>query len=371
MGAGAFGGWTALFLLRKGTQTTLIDAWGPGNSRASSGGETRVIRAIHGSDRIYTEMVARSLELFRENEARWNRKLYRQCGVLWMAGGSDAYERASLDVLSELGLGFETWSVEEAEKHYPQIHFERVSWVIYEHDAGYLLARRTCQAVTEGFIAEGGDFRQLSAEPLRIDHGRLTGLGLSDGSRIEADQYVFACGPWLDKIFPEALGGCIHPTRQEAFYFGTPAGDPRFDEDSLPAWIDNGERLMYGIPGSEWRGFKVADDTHGGPFEPTTGERTITEERLAEARNYLHFRFPGLTGAPLIEARVCQYANSPDGHFIVDRHPEASNLWIVGGGSGRGFKHGPALGERVTEQVWGERPVEPFFALSRFQRFIV
>ena len=368
VGAGAFGGWTALYLHRKGVQTTLVDAWGPGNSRASSGGESRVIRGTYGPDFIYTDMVARALELWRDHEELWDIELYKKCGVLWMTGPDDAFENAALPVLREAGLRFEEWSPAEAAKRYPQINFEGINWAIYEPDAGYLLARRACQAVLQGFLAEGGVYRQLAANPGPIENGELRRIELSDGSTLEADQFVFACGPWLGQLFPDVLGNLIQPTRQEVFYFGTPAGDSDFHEDVFPAWADRGNLRMYGIPGSEWRGFKIADDNHGSDFDPTMGERTPTPELLKAAREYVGFRFPALEGAPLVEARVCQYENTPDAHFIVDKHPDADNVWIVGGGSGHGFKHGPALGERVAETVVGERPVDPYFALSRFSK---
>jgi len=150
------------------------------------------------------------------------------------------------------------------------------------------------------------------------------------------------------------------------FFFGTPPGDPTFTEDRLPVWIDNGARIFYGIPGSDWRGFKVADDTHGPEFDPTAGERVPTSKGLRAARDYLAFRFPGLKDAPLLEARVCQYENSPDSRFIIDRHPQARNSFFAGGGSGHGFKHGPAVGERVADLVLGTGRPDPFFALSRF-----
>ena len=92
---------------------------------------------------------------------------------------------------------------------------------------------------------------------------------------------------------------------------------------------------MYGIPGNEWRGFKVADDTRGPVIDPTTETRTPSPEALQTARDYLGYRFPGLKGAPLLESRVCQYEQSPDEHFIIDRHPGAANAWLVGGGSGQ------------------------------------
>lgn len=368
IGAGAFGGWTALHLLRRGMQVTLVDAWGPGNSRASSGGETRVIRGTYGPDGIYTRMVARSLELWKENEARWSLRLYHRTGALWMVSGKDdAYEKASLPLLREAGLRLEELSPVQADKRFPQINFEGVKWAIYEQDAGYLTARRACEAVLEAFVKEGGLFRTAAAQPGPLKAGEMQAVELSDGSRLSADQYVFACGPWLGKLFPDVIANLIAPTRQEVFFFGTPAGDHRFSEETMPVWIDHGESFMYGIPGNEWRGFKVADDTRGAPFDPTSGERTASPEGLKAAREYLAFRFPALKGAPVVESRVCQYENSPDHHLIIDHHPRAQNVLLVGGGSGHGFKHGPAVGERAADIVRGKQP-DPFFALSRFTK---
>ena len=165
VGAGAFGGWTALHLVRRGARVTLFDAWGPGNSRASSGGETRIIRATYGPDRIYVDMVARSLRMWREFQERAKRTLFRKTGVLWLAGQDDQYERAALPLLREAGLAVEELTRAETAARYPQIHLERVSWAIHEKDAGYLLARRACQTVLETFQAEGGDYRTGSATP--------------------------------------------------------------------------------------------------------------------------------------------------------------------------------------------------------------
>jgi len=364
VGAGAFGGWTALSLLRRGAKVTLLDAWGPGNSRASSGGETRVLRAVYGPDGIYVAMVARALELWRENEKRWKRRLYRHTGALWMAAGSGDYVRSSIPFLREKGFAFEEMSSAEASKRYPQIRFEGLDWALYEKEAGYLLARQACAQVLEGFLAEGGSYRETAASTGEIASGRMRSVRLSDGAELSADTYIFACGPWLGKLFPELLGGFVQSTRQEVFYLGTPPGDPRFSEDRLPVWIEV-PRFWYGIPGNDRRGFKVADDARGPEFDPTTGDRLPSAAGQKAARDYVAFRFPALAGAPVLESRVCQYENSPDHHFLVDRHPEAGNVWLVGGGSGHGFKHGPALGELVAGNVLEEKPPEPLFSLRR------
>jgi glycine/D-amino acid oxidase-like deaminating enzyme len=365
VGAGAFGGWTALMLRRRGARVVLVDAWGPGNSRASSGGETRVIRGVYGADRIYTAMARRAFELWHENETRWKKALYTRTGALWMVADEGEFVRAALPFLREFNFGYDELTPAEAAKRYPQIAFDGIRWALLEREAGFLFARRSCADVVDGFVAEGGEYRQGQAAPGEIAGGRLSGVALSDGTRLTADAYVFACGPWLPKVFPALLAKRIEPTRQEVFFFGTPAGDPRFSETQMPVWVET-PRFFYGIPGNERRGFKIADDTRGPAFDPTSGDRAVSAEGLKSAREYVARRFPALASAPLVESRVCQYENSTDHHFIVDRHPEAANVWILGGGSGHGFKMGPAVGELGAGNVLGERALEPFFSFARF-----
>ncbi len=332
IGAGAFGGWTALYLLRRGARVTLVDAWGPSNSRASSGGETRIIRCTYGPNQPYTKMAARAAQLWEEHEKRWKLKLLHRIAVLWMArAGDDEFERGSLPLLKDAGIVYEELSADEMGKRWPQINFEEVRWGIYEPDGGFLRARVACQAVLDGFLAEGGGYKQTAVLP------------------------------------NNPVGDKIRATKQEVFFFGTPAADDRFLEEKLPAWADHRDRFIYGIPGNDGRGFKIADDTRGPEFDPTTGERVVSAENLQRMREYLGFRFPALKDAPLIETRVCPYENTPDNHFIIDRHPAADNLWLVGGGSGHGFKHGPALGEMLATLILEGRDADPLFRLDRYR----
>jgi glycine/D-amino acid oxidase-like deaminating enzyme len=373
VGAGAFGGFTALDLLRRGHAVTLIDAWGPGNSRASSGGETRVIRGVYGSDRIYTQMAARAFQLWAENEKRWRTKLYRRTGALWMIADEGTFVRDSMPLLRESHFPYEELTAAEAARRYPQISFEGIRWALLEKEAGYLLARRACAQVVEGFVAEGGTYRQAAVRPGKISGGSMEGVhvtgagGEASEAALTADAYVFACGPWLPKLFPDVLGSLIRPTRQEVFYFGAPSGDQRFDEDRFPVWVEV-PRFFYGIPGNERRGFKIADDARGAPFDPTDGERVPLPAGIQAAREYIARRFPALAKAPLVESRVCQYENSPDHHFVIDRLPGAGNAWVAGGGSGHGFKHGPAVGEVVGRAVAGVAAPDPLFSLGRERR---
>jgi sarcosine oxidase len=363
-GAGAFGGWTALSLVRRGAAVTLVDAWGPGNTRASSGGETRVIRATYGSHAVYTAMAAEALRRWQAHEARWNAGLLHQTGALWLFGADSSFADASLATLRAHDIALDEIGLAEAARRYPQMSFESVSRVLLEPAAGYLFARRASVHVAERVVADGGAYRQAAAiAPARIDGHTVV---LADGSTLEADLFVFACGPWLGPLFPDVIGRLVSPTRQEVYYFGPPPGDARFVAPALPVWLECADRFIYGIPADDGRGFKVADDTPGPPLDPTTDERVTTPAGVDALRSYLSGRFPALRGAPLIGSEVCQYESTPDSHFIIDRHPEQPHVWIAGGGSGHAFKMGPVVGEMVASLVLGDAAPDPRFSLARF-----
>ena len=367
VGAGAFGGWTALALLRAGQRVTLVDAWGAGNSRASSGGETRVIRAVYNGVPLYSQMAARAFTLWREAEQQWKRQVLFRTGALWMCAADDSYVRRSIEPMKAVGLSVEEITPAEAARRYPQMGFRDVRTAFFEPEAGFLTARAACELVRETFAREGGTYTQAWVRPGATAGGRLTRVALSNGSAVHADRFVFACGPWLGQLFPDVVGRRIIATRQEVFFFGTPAGDTRYDVGTLPAWVHIGERLVYGLPSHERRGLKVADDTAGAEVDPTTMERSPSAAGLAGARAILGARFPAMANAPLVEARVCQYEASSDGHFLVDRHPGLENVWLVGGGSGHGFKMGPAVGEHVAAVVQGRAAVHSLFAYQRLK----
>ena len=367
IGAGAFGGWTALYLQRRSARVTLLDGWGAGNSRASSGGATRIIRCTYGPNQPYSRLAARAAQLWQAHERKWKCTLLCRTGVLWMArSGNDQFELESLSALDEAAVTYEELPVSTIAQRWPQINPEGISWGIYEPHGGYLFARHACQVVLEQFQAEGGEYRQTAVKPDGLEDGIKLGLALTDGSVLTANQYVFACGPWMGKLFPQTIGGKIRSTKQDVFFFGTPAGDNRWSEAKLPVWADHGDTFIYGIPGNQGRGFKIADDSRGREFDPDVDERLVSAEGLRKIREYLVFRFPGMKDVPLLETRVCQYENTPDGNFIVDRHPTTDRVWLVGGGSGHGFKHGPALGEMVAELILKEALPDHLFRLARF-----
>ena len=362
IGAGVFGAWTAWHLGRRGRRVLLADAYGPGNARASSAGESRIIRMGYGADELYTRWSVMSLAQWKEFFAAAGERLFHETGVLWLAGKDDSRVRQAVEVLARCGVAFEELSRKELEKRYPQIGLEGITKGLLELHSGVLMARRAVAVVAETAQRLGVEYRVAQiAEPR--GSGAISAVTTNSGERIEADTFVFACGAWLGKIFPEILGARIFPSRQEVFFFGVPAGDARFAPPALPTWLFQ-EDEIYGMPDLEGRGLKIAVDRHGERVDPDTQSRLASAEGAAEARRFVEQRFPALCGAPIVEARVCQYENTWNGDFLIDQHPEMDNVWLVGGGSGHGFKHGPAVGEYVAGRILGGGAVEERFSLA-------
>jgi sarcosine oxidase len=363
VGSGVFGAWIAWFLAQKGRRVALLDAYGPGNARASSGGQTRIIRMGYGDQEIYTRWSMRSLGFWKSLPGPvGGPALFQRTGALWMARAEDPLSTRTLATLQRLGVVHERLGRPELERRWPQIDFGPNTWAIHEPESGILMAFHAVQAVVRMAQAMGVEYLQEAVVPPQ-GKGRLGSLATRSGKTVAADTFVFACGPWLPKVFPELLGERIFPTRQEVFYFGPAPGDARFGSPAMPVWIDLGDEI-YGIPDIEGRGFKVAPDRHGPAFDPDTGSRVVSPETLAAVRAFVARRFPALENAPVVGSEVCQYENTSNGDFLIDRHPERDNVWLVGGGSGHGFKHGPAVGEYVTARLLGEAQVEARFSLA-------
>jgi glycine/D-amino acid oxidase-like deaminating enzyme len=248
------------------------------------------------------------------------------------------------------------------EKHYPQVNFAEISRGLLEPESGILLARRAVAWVVEDAVRHGARYETAQ---VRTPTGSkaVAEIETSGGEKFSAGQIVFACGAWLGKVFPQLLGSRIFPTRQEVFFFGSPAGDARFAEHNLPTWLFQ-EDEVYGMPDIESRGLKFARDIHGPLVDPDTQSRIASSEGAEWARNYVGKRFPALKNAPIVETRVCQYENTSSGDFLIDRHPEIANVWLAGGGSGHGFKHGPAFGEYLAGRLLNEGSAEPRFSYA-------
>ena len=360
VGAGVFGSWTAEHLRRAGWRVLLVDRMGAANALASSGGESRLTRANYGPDEIYTRMALSSLTEWKRLSEQSALPLFHPHGVLFFFSELVDYARACIDVHERLNLPLDVLGHAALTARWPQVDFTGIELGLYEAGFGGLMARRAVQELVRGFVERGGEYRHALAAPGSTGHEVLL-----NGEPKACDAVVYACGPWLGKVFPDTLGDRIFVTRQEVAFIAPPDGDVRFEPNALPGWSDfNGGDMYYGLPNVESRGFKIAHDAHGPAFDPDSGDRRMSEKGMTGLRAFVERRFPLLAARPFTEFRVCQYENSSNGDFLIDRHPTLEGAYLLGGGSGHGFKHGPEVGRAMSELVVNGTPPDARFALA-------
>jgi sarcosine oxidase len=350
VGAGAFGGWTALYLREMGHTVTLIDQYGPGNSRATSGGESRQIRAVYGEREIYTKWVLQAVDRWQAREAEWGKKLFYRTGQLSLATEWTKELIETRKVFDRLGVKYALLNRDDLVRQYPQMNARDLQVAMSTPSTGVLKAREGCVAVAQAFEKKGGRFVTAKVELGTRAGGALQDVALSTGTRVSAQTFVFACGPWLPKVFPAVMKNKLATPRRAVFFYGTPPGDHRFTYPNFPTWsVDN----AYGFPCIEGRGFKVVPTFEREIVDPDTQQHALTADELRKGRAFADKWFPALAQQPLVDSRICQREDSVDDHFIVQPHPELGNVWLVGGGSGHGYKHGIMLGDYVAHRIVG------------------
>lgn len=350
VGAGVFGASSAWRLVQRGWDVTLVEAVQPGHVRASSGGRSRLIRHAHGPDVWHTRSVVRALEGWEELESASGEEVLVRCGVAWFAHDEAGWEAAAEEVLREEGIAVEHLSGEDATELYPSLRVDDLAFVLLEPDAGVLRAARGVRALAREVVRGGGAL--LGGQARADGQGAIVG-----GERLEADAVIWACGPWLPQLFPGLVS--LKVTRQEVVFFGA---DRRWSASEVPAWVDY-DGAAYGLGDLDGDGFKCAPDVEGDQVDPDVQDRRPSA-MVDGARERLAWRFPDLADAPIVQTRVCQYSLTPDTRFIAAPHPDHDSVWIVGGGSGHGFKHGPAVGDLVADLVEGQAEPDPAMGLG-------
>ena len=353
VGAGVMGAWTARWLRRAGHRVTLVDRHGPGNTLGSSGDESRITRSSHGTDRHYPVWQRRALAAWRDLERDAGAQLFVPAGVVWLASDGQSFEGESFASLTALGIPVERWSQDELAVRMPVVNAAGVPWALFEPEAGALLARPAVVATISAFEREGGEVVVDRVAPPEATSGALDRVVLDGGRMLEADAFVFACGPWLPDLFPALLGDLIEPHRQDVLHFAVPAGDPRYGPGAMPVWIDF-DGSFYGFPSFDGIGLKACPDWLGPVERPDDSAREVAPSTIEASRMVLRRRFPAIAEQPVVKTWTCFYEVTPDANFVIDRHPALANVWIAGGGTGHAFKHGPVIGEYLAALVTGD-----------------
>lgn len=360
VGAGAFGGWTALVLRERGAKVTLVDQYGPGNPRASSGDESRLIHASYDDREVYSRLALKANELWHSRQREFGRNMIFINGSLRQLSTKTITQQ--VPVFERLKIAYEILGPDEVRKRWPQVNYDDVAQIFYEPGSGIVKARESMVAVAEVFQRKGGAIKVGHAAPGTGVGGRMTEITV-DGAALSAGQYVFACGPWLPKVMPGLLGDRIRVPRREMFYVGSPEADRRYRWENCPNLTD---KEAYTASDVDY-GIKVAPRMSDMPMDPDSGDRVASAFLADQVQRYVARRMPGLAGQPIVATRVCQTEYSDNEHFIIDSHPEFANVLVAGGGSGHAFKMGPALGEYIADralQLAGDAGLAKLFALA-------
>ncbi len=374
VGAGVFGIWTAFYMQELGANVTVIDAYGPGNSRASSGGESRLLRADYGERLLYSRMNIESHSLWDFWQKKWGRQIMYSTGYLKI--GDDNYigsAKAASKRLKAMGISSELLNYEELKYRWPQINFDGLTTGLYYPGGpggSTLMAREALRLVAEKFQEKGGKLLIGKAKTGEVVNGKIDSVELEDGQKLNADKVIFACGPWMGKIFPELFGDRLDVTRRDVLFIGPRAGDSRYSNPEFPAWSFNNaeDSRYYGFPDIHGRGLKVAPYPDKNEIDMDSDDRLTNPYEIKRVRKFVSRRFPGLADQPITETRVCQITSSFDSHFIVDTHPNADNLWFACAGSGHAFKHGPAIGKYVAQRIIDNKKNEEYDTAFRLKQ---
>ncbi len=357
VGAGVFGVWTAYHLKRKGANVTLVDAFGPGNSFGESGGHTRMTQ-IDGDSPIFIRSCLESFPWWeRMDQSSYSRIIYKT-GRLRLGKQPANLERARRrqEQLRAIGItNVEILDAAEMGRRWPAIRTDDMLFGSY-HPGGpggsALRADVGCKVVANEFEKIGGKVVIGHADPL-LAKGRVRGLRIREtGERLQAARYVFAGGPWMPSLFPELLAPRLRLEPRIVYFFKLPDGDERLAFPNVPAWTMP-EESIYGVPSIENEGHK---------FAPGIMPASVPDIEQ-QTREFAYNRFPSLQGMPVLHVRACQLTRTVSYDFIIDRHPQLDNAFLVCAGSGQGYKHGPTVGLHASTMLVGE-PVDAEYAAA-------
>ena len=339
---------------------TLVEQVAPAHARSASGDVSRLSRCGHGDDfddAFYTRSARRARDRWIEIGEEEGAELFVGTGAVWFDAGEDAWVARAQGLMAAHDIPVERLSPAEAAGLFPSLHTDDLAGVVFEPEAGVVRARDAVATLVARAVRDGATLWPATARPT------ATGAAEVDGAVLGADHTVWACGPWLGRLFPGHAR--VRAARQDLFYWGVP---PAWRADRIPAWVDI-PTGGYGFGDLDGAGMKAVLEEIGEDLDPQDGARISSPRIEAATRAFLARRFPALAGAPMIASRVMAYELTPDRHFLLARLPETDNSWLAGGGSGHGFKHGPAIGTYMADLLDGSaEPEERFAAGPRPER---
>jgi len=359
VGAGIFGLSGALALQRRGHRVTVFDRQGPPAHDAASTDRTKALRFEYGSAcPLYVPLVDEARTLYRALDP----SLYVETGVLALAATWDEsrHEWESHNYLVEHGWPVELWEPSRARERFPQFNYDGVAAVTWNPQGGYVRAEAAVRATLRAFREAGG----VVVAPMRVtgieESAEAAEIVVEGGEPFDFDAALVCAGAWF-RALGLARDDFVRPTRQAVTYYRPPSDMlARFDPPAFPVWMhDLTESGWYGMPLEDGL-LKVARHRPGEPADPDA-PRAVSPEDRAASRAFVARSLPAIHANWYAEDRGCLYAMTDDGNFVIDSVPGRTRTFVAGGGSGHGFKLGPAVGRLAADMVeQGVPPVSAF-----------
>jgi len=371
VGAGAMGSAAAYALTQRGQRVLLLEQFALNHRMGSSYGHSRIIRYAYDHAQ-YVTLMRDTFPLWRTLEREAGEQLLHRTGGIDFGPASDPRLLATIKALQASKIEHELLEPAAAQLRFPQFHFPDDTLVLYQPDSGFLAASAAVMAQAKLARAAGAQI---------IEHSPVERIEIQDDGVVlysatgtyTADRLLLTAGAWAKRLLRQVgVELPLQPLRCQLNFF-QPLPSAPFTAPDCPVWIAHVEsrfqRTVYGVPAHGSSGFKVA--FHGGePFDdPDAISREPDAENVAALRPFLRSYLPVIADSPLLESRICLYTQTPDEHFIVDRHPQHAHVIIAAGFSGHGFKFSIIIGQMLT-QLALDGATEYEDSLFKLKRFI-
>ena len=342
----------ACHLARCGQRVLGLDRFTPPHSLGSSHGETRIIREAYFEHPVYVPMVQRAYELWRDLEKESGTTLLRETGGVMIGRPDSDLVKGACHSAELHGLRHEMLTAGEVRERFPALHPESGMVAVWEPRAGVLLANACITAHLAQARRYGAEMRYEEPMLRWETEGDSIRVLTADGE-YRARQMVVTAGAWISTLFPDLP---LRVERQVLFWFDDASTSSMFALERCPVhlWQFDGRRFFYGFP-NLGNGVKVAFH-HGGELTTIdTLRREVAPDEVRDIRAAVR-RFLTMADGTLRTTTVCVYTNTPDEHFLIDRHPAHPQVLIASACSGHGFKFSPVIAELLADLCQNNQP---------------
>jgi sarcosine oxidase len=358
VGLGAMGSATALRLALRGVSVIGIDQHHPPHPYGSTHGETRITRLAIGEGPEYVPLVRRSHELWGELERQSGARLLTRSGGLIIGDQGNEFVARTRASARQYEIEYEELSADDLQRRFPMFAVDHATEAYYEPTAGYLQPEAAVRTQLELAVQHGA--RLVFGERAERWTASADGVTVTTAAgTYSGSQLILSVGAWIARLFEEA-GDTFAVHRQLMYWFAIREGYAQLREMPVFVWDFGGDKAefvqfhgFYGFPALEGPagGVKVGTATYDQPATSDEQHLSPTEREVADMYEQNVTRYLPWLGPELLRAAPCLYTSTRAGRFVIDRHPDHDTVWIVSPCSGHGFKHSPAIGEAIAQQV--------------------